>query len=128
MLAWVAALESRSEHPLANALTAYAEAHNAPAETLDTFDSVTGGGVKGSTQAGDSLLFGNARLLEEAGVDLTPAESVRQLEAKARSLVYLAANGKLAALFGISDPLRADAAAAVKRLQRWLNRRHAYRR
>ncbi|HBP41822.1 MAG: heavy metal translocating P-type ATPase [Vreelandella alkaliphila] len=118
VLAWVAALESRSEHPLANALTAYAEAHNAPAETLDTFDSVTGGGVKGSTQAGDSLLLGNARLLEEAGVDLTPAEeSVRQLEAKARSLVYLAANGKLAALFGISDPLRADAAAAVKRLQ-----------
>lgn len=118
VLAWVAALESRSEHPLANALTAYAQAHNAPAETLDTFDSVTGGGVKGSTQAGDSLLLGNARLLEEAGVDLTPAEeSVRQLEAKARSLVYLAANGKLAALFGISDPLRADAAAAVKRLQ-----------
>lgn len=118
VLSWVAALESRSEHPLANALTAYAEAHNASAETLDTFDSVTGGGVKGSTQAGDSLLLGNARLLEEAGVDLTPAEeSVRQLEAKARSLVYLAANGKLAALFGISDPLRADAAAAVKRLQ-----------
>lgn len=118
VLAWVAALESRSEHPLANALTAYAQAHNAPAETLDTFDSVTGGGVKGSTQAGDSLLLGNARLLEEAGVDLTPAEEgVRQLEAKARSLVYLAANGKLAALFGISDPLRADAAAAVKRLQ-----------
>ncbi|MCD6439433.1 MAG: heavy metal translocating P-type ATPase [Halomonas sp.] len=118
VLSWVAALESRSEHPLANALTAYAEAHNATAETLDTFDSVTGGGVKGSTQAGDSLLLGNARLLEEAGVDLTPAEeSVRQLEAKARSLVYLAANGKLAALFGISDPLRADAAAAVKRLQ-----------
>ncbi|AZM94584.1 heavy metal translocating P-type ATPase [Vreelandella venusta] len=118
VLAWVAALESRSEHPLANALTAYAQAHNAPTETLDTFDSVTGGGVKGNTQAGDSLLLGNARLLEEAGVDLTPAEeSVRQLEAKARSLVYLAANGKLAALFGISDPLRADAAAAVKRLQ-----------
>ncbi len=118
VLAWIAALESRSEHPLANALTAYAEAHNAPAETLNTFDSVTGGGVKGSTQAGDSLLLGNARLLEEAGVDLTPAEeNVRQLEAKARSLVYLAANGELVALFGISDPLRADAAAAVKRLQ-----------
>ena len=53
----------------------------------------------------------------EAGVDLSPAdESIRQLEAKARSLVYLAVNGKLAALFGVSDPLRKDA-AAVKRLQ-----------
>ncbi|RUR31557.1 heavy metal translocating P-type ATPase [Vreelandella andesensis] len=118
VLAWVAALESRSEHPLANALTAYAEEHNAPTETLDTFDSVTGGGVKGSTHTGVSLLLGNARLLEEAGVDLASAvENVRQLEAKARSLVYLAANGELVALFGISDPLRADAATAVKRLQ-----------
>lgn len=118
VLAWVAALESRSEHPLANALTAYAEEHHAHAEILTEFESVTGGGVKGTTQTGDELLLGNARLLEKAGVSLSPAEqSVRQLEAKARSLVYLAVNGELAALFGISDPLRADAAAAVKRLQ-----------
>ncbi|MEC7297027.1 MAG: heavy metal translocating P-type ATPase, partial [Pseudomonadota bacterium] len=118
VLAWVAALESRSEHPLAKALTAYAEEHDARPDTLASFDSVTGGGVKGTSQANDTLLLGNARLLDEAGVDLSPAdESIRQLEAKARSLVYLAVNGKLAALFGVSDPLRKDAAAAVKRLQ-----------
>ena len=118
VLAWVAALESRSEHPLAKALTAYAEEHDARPDTLASFDSVTGGGVKGTSQANDALLLGNARLLEEDGVDLSPAdEHIRQLEAKARSLVYLAVNGKLAALFGVSDPLRNDAAAAVKRLQ-----------
>ncbi|WP_244992982.1 heavy metal translocating P-type ATPase [Vreelandella piezotolerans] len=118
VLAWVAALESRSEHPLAKALTAYAEEHDARPDTLASFDSVTGGGVKGTSQANDTLLLGNARLLEASGVDLSPAdESIRQLEAKARSLVYLAVNGKLAALFGVSDPLRNDAAAAVKRLQ-----------
>lgn len=118
VLAWVMALESRSEHPLANALTAYAEEQHAHADVLTAFESVTGGGVKGASQAGDTLLLGNARLLEEAGVSLSPAEqSVRQLEAKARSLVYLAVNGELAALFGVSDPLREDAAAAVKRLQ-----------
>ncbi|MDP3537057.1 MAG: heavy metal translocating P-type ATPase [Halomonas sp.] len=118
VLAWVMALESRSEHPLANALTAYAEEQHAHADVLTAFESVTGGGVKGASQAGDTLLLGNARLLEAAGVSLSPAEqSVRQLEAKARSLVYLAVNGELAALFGVSDPLREDAAAAVKRLQ-----------
>ncbi|MFP3343885.1 copper-translocating P-type ATPase [Halomonas sp. SIMBA_159] len=117
VLAWVAALESRSEHPLAKALTAYAEEHNAQPSALSTFESVTGGGVKG-TSADNVLLLGNARLLDESGVDLSPAnESIRQLEAKARSLVYLAVNGQLAALFGVSDPLRKDAAAAVKRLQ-----------
>jgi len=118
VLAWVAALESRSEHPLAKALTAYAEEHDARPDALASFDSVTGGGVQGTSQANDTLLLGNARLLEASGVDLSPAdESIRQLEAKARSLVYLAVNGKLAALFGVSDPLRKDAAAAVKRLQ-----------
>ena len=118
VLAWVAALESRSEHPLAKALTAYAEEQGARPDALASFDSVTGGGVKGTSQANDTLLLGNARLLEASGVDLSPAdESIRQLEAKARSLVYLAVNGKLAALFGVGDPLRKDAAAAVKRLQ-----------
>ena len=118
VLAWVAALESRSEHPLAKALITYAEAHDARLGALGTFESVTGGGVKGTSSANDTLLLGNARLLEAAGVDLSPAdERIRELEAKARSLVYLAVNGKLAALFGVSDPLRSDAAAAVKRLQ-----------
>ncbi|WP_422821833.1 heavy metal translocating P-type ATPase [Vreelandella lionensis] len=73
VLAWVAALESRSEHPLAKALTAYAEEHNARPDALASFDSVTGGGVKGTSQANDTLLLGNARLLEASGVDPFPS-------------------------------------------------------
>ncbi|WP_249977650.1 heavy metal translocating P-type ATPase [Vreelandella olivaria] len=118
VMSWVAALEHRSEHPLATALTAYTEESSTQPAELTHFESVTGGGVTGQTQAGEALLLGNARLLEQSGVDLSPAqERVHQLEAQARSLVYLAVNGELAALFGVSDPLRADAAAAVKRLQ-----------
>ncbi|HBK37355.1 MAG TPA: hypothetical protein DDZ35_11265, partial [Halomonas sp.] len=59
VLAWVAALESRSEHPLAKALTAYAEEQGARPDALASFDSVTGGGVKGTSQANDTLLLGN---------------------------------------------------------------------
>ncbi|MEA2118591.1 heavy metal translocating P-type ATPase [Halovibrio sp. HP20-50] len=118
-LALVHALERGSEHPLAAALMAYAEEHDAESAEVHDFDSVTGGGVKAKTSDGKALLLGNARLLSEAGVDLKASEEqARALEEQARTLVYLAVDGKLAALFGISDPLRHDTVAAIKRLQK----------
>lgn len=119
VLGWIAALERSSEHPLATALVRYAEDNGAATLAVENFDSVTGGGVKAQTPDGQALLLGNARLLTEAGVDLTSgAAKARALQEQARTLVYLAVDGKLAALFGISDPLRHDTIAAVKRLQK----------
>lgn len=118
VLGWVAALEHSSEHPLATALVHYAQDSGANPLTVENFDSVTGGGVKAQTPDGNELLLGNARLLNDAGVDLAEGEEqARALEEQARTLVYLAVDGKLAALFGISDPLRHDTVAAIKRLQ-----------
>ncbi|MGM0614902.1 MAG: heavy metal translocating P-type ATPase [Pseudomonadota bacterium] len=117
-LGYVMALERGSEHPLAAALTAHGEDANIRAAEIRNFDSVTGGGVKAETSDGKALLLGNARLLENAGVDLTGGnDTARELEEKARTLVYLAVDGQLTALFGISDPLRNDTKAAIKRLQ-----------
>ncbi|UZH10643.1 heavy metal translocating P-type ATPase [Halomonas sp. BDJS001] len=119
VLGLVHALERGSEHPLAAALMSYVDEHNVNPAEIHDFDSVTGGGVKAKTVDGKALLLGNARLLKEAGVDLTAGEAQAQaLEAQARTLVYLAVEGKLAALFGISDPLRHDTVAAIKRLQK----------
>ncbi|PMR76288.1 copper-translocating P-type ATPase [Billgrantia endophytica] len=117
-LGLVAALERGSEHPLAAALVAHAEEADAGPVEIRDFDSVTGGGVKAQALDGNALLLGNARLLEEAGIDLSPGHEVaRRLEEKARTVVYLAVGGRLAALFGISDPLRADTVTAIRRLQ-----------
>ncbi|MFP4138712.1 MAG: heavy metal translocating P-type ATPase [Halomonas sp.] len=117
-LGLVAALERGSEHPLAAALLAHAEQAGADPADIRDFDSVTGGGVKAETHDGKALLLGNARLLEEAGVDLgAGGERGAELEKQARSVVYLAVDGRLAALFGISDPLRHDTVEAVRRLQ-----------
>ncbi|MFO7648410.1 heavy metal translocating P-type ATPase [Halomonas campaniensis] len=118
VLALVAALERGSEHPLAAALMAHAEEAGIEAAEIRDFDSVTGGGVKAGTTDGKALLLGNARLLEEAGVDLAGGKAkAGELEEKARTVVYLAVDGRLAALFGISDPLRHDTVEAVSRLQ-----------
>ncbi|WP_445212060.1 heavy metal translocating P-type ATPase [Billgrantia hypersalina] len=122
LLGLVAALERGSEHPLATALLAFSQERaeqvgDRPMNVRD-FDSVTGGGVKATGPNGEPLLLGNARLLQQAGVDLAGAtELTADLEGKARTVVHLAAGGRLVALFGISDPLRGDTVAAVKRLQ-----------
>ncbi|WP_240036495.1 heavy metal translocating P-type ATPase [Halomonas urmiana] len=118
LLGLVAALERGSEHPLAEALMTHAEAQGAEPGEITGFDTVTGGGITASTADGRPLLLGNARLLEEAGVVLDAGREIAGgLEEKARTVVYLAVDGRLAAVFGISDPLRHDTIAAVKRLQ-----------
>jgi Cu+-exporting ATPase len=118
VLGLVAALERGSEHPLAAALLAHAEQQDAEPAGIRDFTSVTGGGVRANTTDGRTLLLGNARLLEEAGIDLTRGEArVESLEGQARTVVQLAIDGRLVALFGVSDPLRADAEAAVARLR-----------
>ena len=117
-LGYVMALERGSEHPLAAALTAHGEEAGAKASDIRDFDSVTGGGVKAETSDGKALLLGNARLLENADIDLSDGQKIaRELEDKARTLVYLAVDGKLTALYGISDPLREDTKSAIERLQ-----------
>jgi P-type Cu+ transporter len=118
VLGLVAALERGSEHPLAAALLTHAEEAGAEPTAIRGFESVTGGGVKAQSADGKPLLLGNARLLEEAGIDLARGrDRAGELEGQARTVVYLAVDGKLAALFGISDPLRHDTIAAIKRLQ-----------
>lgn len=118
MLALVASLERGSEHPLAGALLAYAEASGAERVNIEGFDTVTGRGVIAHDTQGNVLRLGNAPLLEEAGIDLARGHAIAErLEDQARTVVYLAVGDRLAAVFGISDPLRADTVAAVKRLQ-----------
>ncbi|MBF8222622.1 heavy metal translocating P-type ATPase [Halomonas sp. 328] len=119
VLRLVAALERGSEHPLASALLGHCEARIGDTTTeIRDFESITGGGVRAVDDAGRPLLLGNARLLEEAGIDLSAGRAQADaLEAQARTVVYFAVDGRLAALFGISDPLRHDTVEAIRRLQ-----------
>ncbi|WP_458524900.1 heavy metal translocating P-type ATPase [Onishia taeanensis] len=118
VLGLIAGLEQGSEHPLAAALLAHADEAGASPQAVKDFTSVTGGGVKATTEQGQALLLGNARLLDEEGVDLAPGQAiVEALEHQARTVVQLAVEGRLVAVFGISDPLREDSRAAVRRLQ-----------
>ncbi|MHB0776869.1 heavy metal translocating P-type ATPase [Halomonas sp. WWR20] len=117
-LGQVAALERSSEHPLALALLAYAETRGVTPASVRDFDSLTGRGVIACTDRGETLRLGNAALLEDAGIDLEPGRAmIRHLEAQARTVIHFSVDDRLAAVFGVSDPLRSDSIEAVRRLQ-----------
>ncbi|MFD2192323.1 heavy metal translocating P-type ATPase [Pistricoccus aurantiacus] len=118
VLGLVAALERGSEHPLATALVKYAESEDADTATVEAFESVTGRGVTARTPEGRFLRLGNAKLLSEAGISLKAAGDIAgRLENQARTVIYLAIDDRLTAVFGVSDPLKADTRAAIQRLQ-----------
>ena len=62
-------LEKRSEHPLAQAIVAYAEVRGVAAQEVEAFEQIPGGGLRGVV-AGRTCLAGNARLMEDGGVDV----------------------------------------------------------
>ncbi len=111
-----ASLERRSEHPLAAALLAAAEQHGAALAEPETFDSVTGKGVVGRVDGRD-VAVGNAALMREQGVEIGAAErDAERLRHDGATVVHLAADGRLAGLIAVADPLKPSAAAAVEAL------------
>ena len=120
ILPLVAALEQGSTHPLGSALIHYAKAHTAPntnKSAIDEFTYLSGMGVN-AFHAGKRLLLGNSKLMATQGVTIdTFSDTVQKWEAQANTLVYFAIDSEIQALFGISDPIRAEAVSAVARFQ-----------
>ncbi|CAK6687465.1 cadmium-translocating P-type ATPase [Synechococcus sp. CBW1107] len=120
LLAAVAALEERSEHPLAEAIVAYVrpQLQDPQLPAVEGFEAVAGRGVRGSS-GGLDMLVGTPRWLSELGFDTSSLEPLAaRLEGAACSVAAVAVNGRIEACFGIADPLKPGAAAAVAALRR----------
>ncbi|WP_396098243.1 copper-translocating P-type ATPase [Cyanobium sp. T1G-Tous] len=120
LLALTAALESRSEHPLAEAITTYARSQLKDNElpAVEGFEAVAGRGVQGSI-AGQQVRVGTPRWFKELGIDTAALKPlVERLEAAACSVAAVVVDGRIEACFGVADPLKASSAAAVAALQR----------
>ncbi len=112
-----AAVERLSEHPLGEAISGAARERGLVAPPATAFESLTGLGVAASVE-GRRVLVGSARLLAREGVDAAAldADAVR-FAAGARTVVYVAADGRLLGLLGVADPVRPTSRAAVERLR-----------
>jgi len=113
-----AALEVRSEHPIARAVAAGAtERRLAPADVTG-FEAAPGHGVAGVVD-GRRVTVGSGRHVESAGADVSAlAGAAADLAAQAKSAVYVAIDGRAAGVLAVADPVKADAAPAVAELRR----------
>ena len=116
LLAAAAALERASEHPLAEAIVAGAEARGLTLGTGAAFEAVTGKGVIGKVDGRDVAL-GNNALMTSLGIDCDSGEATAdQLRDAGKTAMFVALDGKLAGLVAVADPIKPTAAAAIKDL------------
>jgi Cu+-exporting ATPase len=112
-----AGAESASEHPLARAVVAAAEDRNLTVPPARDFRATPGMGVTASVED-HAVAVGSPRFVEGEGVDLAPARGrIETLQAAGNTVVVLAVDGKVAALFAIADRIKDDAKETVERLQ-----------
>lgn len=118
ILTIAASLESRSEHPLAQAIVDYAQAQGIAPRSLEHFESLTGKGVRASID-GTTYLIGNHRLFEESGwCEAEIHEHLERLERKNYSAIILGQEKKILGIIAISDALRPDVVRAIHDLHR----------
>ena len=111
-------IEKRSEHPLAQAIVAYAEARGAMAQEVERFEQIPGGGLRGVV-AGRTCLAGNARLMEEGCIDIAGAEGgARRLADEGKTVLFFAVDGSLAGVIALADEPKPRSAAALAELSR----------
>ncbi|MDD2903713.1 MAG: copper-translocating P-type ATPase, partial [Syntrophales bacterium] len=116
LLRLAACLERGSEHPLAAAIVQGAQDRGLGLAEAESFDYLSGKGVRGVVD-GREMGLGNLKLLAEMGVDPGPlmpqAESSR---AEARTVMFAAVDGKAAGLLGVADPIKETTPEAIKNL------------
>ena len=117
LLRLAASLERGSEHPLAEAILRAAADRGLVLSEVEDFDSPVGKGVVGTVD-GKRLVLGGARLMAEHGVDLASLEpEAETLRREGATAVFAAVDGRLAGLLGVSDPIKATTAEAVRALK-----------
>jgi P-type Cu2+ transporter len=112
------ALESQSEHPLAEAVVSRLQSEDVKRITLESFESVTARGVKGKLH-GKTYFIGNKKFIDEAGTHVNEEEQTiaSRLQAEAKTVVYFSSEERVLAVIAIADKIKATSQAAIKSLQ-----------
>jgi len=118
-LSLVVSLEQNSEHPLARSIVDFANEQDIRPEGVENFESVTGGGIKGRVR-GASVLVGKQKFIEASriNISLAVAQQALDLEGRAQTVVWAAADGRLAGILGIADPVKATTPGAIGQLHK----------
>ncbi|HEV2605888.1 MAG TPA: heavy metal translocating P-type ATPase [Microvirga sp.] len=118
VLAAVAAVESRSEHPVAQAIVTAAQGRGLRLATPEAFEAEPGFGVR-ATVEGRRVEVGADRLMRQLGLDVAPfAGLAARLADEGKTPLYAAIDGRLAAIIAVADPIKPTTPAAIAALKR----------
>ncbi len=116
VLGLVAAVEAKSEHPIASAIVDAAQKEGLEFPPVSAFESVTGFGVN-ATVSGKRVEIGADRYMTQLGYDVAGfASTASRLGNEGKSPLYAAIDGKLAAVIAVADPIKETTPAAIKAL------------
>lgn len=114
VLRLVAAVEAKSEHPIARAIVTAAEAEQLAVPAAANFQSQTGLGAEAQVEA-KHVQVGSHRYMAEIGIGTEAfADMALTLGAQGKSPLYAAIDGKLAAVIAVSDPIKPSTPAAIR--------------
>lgn len=109
-----AALETKSEHPIATAITEYGKSKGVTTAVVEKFDSLRGKGVKGMIN-GVEYVVGNETLMKEIGVKIS-SESLAEKTSKGWTPAFLSANNEIIATIFVADTIKSNAKTAIAQL------------
>ncbi len=113
ILKLAAAAEKRSEHHLSEAIVNYAQQRGITIPEVDSFSAIPGKGVEAKYNH-TTLLLGNRKLLADKGIDtITVEDRTRQLEENGKTVVLMAADGKINGMIAIADTAKDSAAETI---------------
>ena len=119
ILEWIVALNSNSEHPLAEATVAYGREKQVKVIKVEDFNAVTGKGVEGTVE-GKRLALGNPKMMDHAEAIISKAqlEAAKEFQKQGKTVSYLALEAEVIGYVVIGDRIKQTSAHAIQELKK----------
>jgi Cu2+-exporting ATPase len=113
------AIESKSEHPLADAVSRKLSEEGFKSEAIKDFQSLTGKGVEAKNNTGESFYIGNLNLIQSHGIKVNPEleTQAKTWSNEAKTVVFFANEKKVLAVIAISDEIKPTSKSAIQKLK-----------
>ena len=116
VLTVAAALETGSEHPLAEAIVNGARDRGLKPARATDFEAITGKGVKGEVD-GKNVALGNPAMMQALALETGPAEAQADtLRAEGKTAMFIAIDGAVAGIVAVADPIKETTEGAIREL------------